>query len=542
MDEPQANQTGPNARTRVVDGSLSWSWHIGILRIGILAIVALGNYLNRTPDVSAILLGTYLAAAVLSGLYLALVRISRVRRPLLHWAQVVVDFSAVGITIYYTEGPTSVYAFLFVVVIVEAGLLLGLGQGFVFSTAATLFMLIQTYLYFNGIGPARGLSATDPATLIYNFCVQSLAFYLTAFLSGYWRQRINRMEYFHREILDNMNSGFLVTDQHGIVMSLNRVGRAILGLGPGEGAGQPVENVLRVDEESECPILTAIRSQADFSSYEFRALSGRGESKLLGLTTSRLMDPQGRLTAVIASFSDLTEMSKLRQELRRQDRMAAIGELTAGLAHEIRNPVAAIRGAADELTTNVDDTGLAHKLSNIMIRESDHLNKIVTGFLDFAANPFMHRDTFDVRDVVREVETSLLRTYNGASNLRIETHLPEEPCEVDGDETQIRQVFLNLGKNGVEAMNGEGALTISVVKNGGPLEIRFEDEGSGIDPDKVSRIFEPFYTTKKKGVGMGLAVCLRIITNHDGSLRATSRESGGATMHVILPASAKGSN
>lgn len=508
----------------------SWLWYIGIFRIGILAIVAIGTWLTRPQSELTILLAVY-GAALISGLaYLAVVSLKRLPATLFNWAQIIVDLLTVGVTVHFSNGPTSIFAFLFVVVVVESGLILGVGQGFVFSSAASLFMLLQTYWYLERPG------APDVPSLIYNFCVQSLAFYLTAFISGYWSQRINRMQYFHREILDNMNSGFLIADKNGIVVSLNRVGQSILNLADRDAEGQPVENVLRVEHASECPIITAIRSRRDFSSYEFHAITGPRQAKLLGLTTSRLTDSQGRLTGVIASFSDLTEMSRLRQELQRQDRMAAVGELAAGLAHEIRNPVAAIRGAADELGSNVNgEEQLTEKLTNIMIRESDHLNEIVTGFLEFASKPIQRLESFDVRELVDEVKDFLDREYSDAPNLKIVAQYPQENCTLSGDKTQIRQVFVNLGKNAVEAMHEKGTLSINVIKNGGPLEIRFEDEGEGIDPDKVSRIFEPFYTTKESGVGIGLALCLRIITAHDGSLRASSREGGGTTMRVILP-------
>ena len=177
---------------------------------------------------------------------------------------------------------------------------------------------------------------------------------------------------------------------------------------------------------------------------------------------------------------------------------------------------------------------VAEKLASIAIRESDHLNEIVTGFLDFARNPSTKREVLDLCELAREVE-ELLRREHG-TGVAVTTVLPGAPCEVTGDRSQIKQVFVNLGKNAIEAMGGAGALTITVKSTPTFLEVRFDDVGPGIDPDKVTRIFEPFYTEKEKGVGMGLAVCMRIITAHDGVIRAASREGGGASMAVQLPA------
>ncbi len=226
----------------------------------------------------------------------------------------------------------------------------------------------------------------------------------------------------------------------------------------------------------------------------------------------------------------------MRNELQQQDRMAVIGELSAGLAHEIRNPVASIRGSMDELQRNIESPELVMRLAAIGVRESDHLNEIVTGFLDFARDPSRRYSVFDVRDIAREVEGQLLRKYRG-DGLAITLLVPAEACHVMGDKTQIWQVFTNLGQNAVEAMEGSGALEIVVDANEGrgPIEICFNDNGPGIAPDKVSRIFEPFYTEKARGVGMGLAICMRMITAHDGTIQAASRPGGGTAMSVRLP-------
>jgi signal transduction histidine kinase len=320
----------------------------------------------------------------------------------------------------------------------------------------------------------------------------------------------------------------------GIIVAQNKAADHILALPEGVAVGYPVGSVLRT--EAECPVVTALRSQRDFTSYEFYARTAAGELKLLGLTTSRLCDANGQMRGVIASFTDLTEMFQMRQELQRQDRMAVIGELAAGLAHEIRNPVAVIRGAVDELESSIGAPDLAKRLAAIAIRESDHLNEIVSGFLDFARNPVVRRETIDLHEVLTDVAETLRRECppNGP---HIHCLSPDTPCRVSGDPSQIRQVFVNLGKNSIEAMQPDGALTFRIlVPRQGPIQVRVEDDGPGIDPDKLTRIFEPFYTTKENGVGMGLAVCARIITAHDGTIRASMREGGGTSMTVSLPA------
>ncbi|MCC6153304.1 MAG: hypothetical protein IT367_06070 [Candidatus Hydrogenedentes bacterium] len=285
----------------------------------------------------------------------------------------------------------------------------------------------------------------------------------------------------------------------------------------------------------ECPVVTALKSERDFTRYEYIGLVFPSTAKLLGLSTSRIFDWRKRMTGIIASFSDLTELEQMREEVKKNDRLSVTGELAAGLAHEIRNPVAAIRGAVDELIGSLDKPVLATKLATIAMRESDQLNAIVSDFLDFARKPRVRREMFDVCGLAREVVDAMQHKYSHAKTLRIYGQFPGSTFPVSGDRTQIRQVFVNLAKNAIEAMDENGALYVFVMPGVSYVEVRFDDEGPGIDPDKVARIFEPFYTTKEHGVGMGLAICMRIITAHDGTIRAASRQGGGASMTVRLP-------
>jgi two-component system sensor histidine kinase PilS (NtrC family) len=516
------------------DGPVNWLWFVGGARILVLLIVATGAHLiEGGVQFSYLLTSIYVGAVISSVWYLLTLRHAGSISPTLTWTQLLVDFSVVAATISFTGGHSSLFNFLLVIVILEAGVMLGLMQGFVFATLAMLFMFAQTL-------PATD-AATSPVLVWYNFLVQAIAFYFVALISGYWNQRVSRMKQFQRDILDNMNSGFLIADEKGLVLAINHAACRILGLEEANVIGLHVDGILRPDSGAECPVTTALRSGRDFTSYEFHVETASGEPLLLGLTTNRMEDRQGgHVTAMIASFTDLTEMARMRHELQQQDRLAVVGELAAGLAHEIRNPLAALRGATDELRRSTDNPQLIDRLVGIALRESDHLNDIVTAFLDFARNPIRKREIVDVCALLREVEDLLRDKFGAARELTISMQLPEKPCTVVGDPTQLRQVFLNIGQNGIEAMNARGRLEIILDAGRGPVEVRFEDQGPGIPPDKMARIFEPFYTEKDRGVGMGLAVCMRIITAHDGTIHAAARQGGGAAISVRLPARADG--
>ncbi len=525
-----------------IEGPAVWLWYVGAIRVGVLLFMALGAYILMDDASSfrlGLLSGFYLFGFISCCWYLAsLVRGPLVKATLLTWAQMLVDFCVVAATISFTGGSNSFATFLFVVVVLEASLLLSPAQGFVFASLATVFMAIQVMTSSPLGGHVVGWDAWQIEAIpdmAYKFAVQGLAYYLTAAISGYWNQRVRRLNQFQREILDNMNNGFIITNAEGAVMVLNKAACRILALEEGGGVGLPVQEVLRTAASGECPVLTSIRTRRDYTRYEFEAIIGEDDVRLLGLSTSCMYDSKGILNGSIVAFSDLTELAIMRDELKRQDCLAAVGELSTGLAHEIRNPVAAIRGAIEELERSMEEPVLARRLTSIAMRECDQLNYIVSEFLDFAREPRMERHPFDLWELLDEVAGLLQRSVNG-NGLHMELKHGAEHCPISGDRAQLKQVFINIGKNAVEAMNENGTLTISASRDQVSVAVVFEDEGPGIPPDEVARIFEPFYTTKESGVGMGLAVCMRIISAHDGTIHVTSRREHGASLIVRLPA------
>ncbi|MCD6288063.1 MAG: hypothetical protein J7M12_03000, partial [Candidatus Hydrogenedentes bacterium] len=216
-----------------------------------------------------------------------------------------------------------------------------------------------------------------------------------------------------------------------------------------------------------------------------------------------------------------------------RDRMAAIGRLAAGLAHEIRNPVASIRGAIEELKNSLDDPETVQVLAQIAIRESDQLNAIVTGFLDYARGASSEVGPVELRDVIEDV-VSLLRRDCGSDH-EIELDVPDT-IVVTGDYARLKQAFLNIGKNAIEAMDTGGRLTITGrIENNTTAIITVRDTGCGIDADDMGTIFEPFFTTKANGVGMGMAVMHKIVTSHGGDVHIKSTPGKGTEVRITFP-------
>ena len=508
------------------DGPASMLWFTGAARIAVLLLMIGGTrQLLLQPLTQFVLTATYSVALVCGIGYLVTLRRGDRVPAVLTWMQVLVDYSVVAMTVNFTGGQASFFTSLLVIVILEAGVLMGLVQGFLFATMSGAFISVAA------LSPDAG--GFRDLMHWYNMLVQFIAFIFTAFISGYWNLRLSWMKQFQRQILDNMSSGFLFTDQRGRVQGANRAACAILDCSQESVVGRHVESILVSASGAECPVVTALREGRDYTSYEFSARTAAGNTRLIGLTTNRLLDRRGRTATVIVSFSDLTEVARMRQELQHQDRMAVIGELAAELAHEIRNPVTSIRGAMEELRKMPGAGQITDRLAAIAVRESDHLNEIVTGFLEFARNPEIKRQSVSLGGLAMEMK----RLFEGRHpGMAVVADFDEHDCFVQGDPTQLRQLYLNLAQNAGEAMNFKGTLAVTVRHTGAAAEIRFDDEGPGIPPDKVARIFEPFYTGKERGVGMGLAICSRIVTAHDGAIQAAARPGGGASMIVRLPA------
>ncbi|MBN4046760.1 PAS domain-containing protein [bacterium AH-315-P07] len=513
-----------------LESASGWLRNFAIARMGVLSFITVGSAFLSIESGAAYLLFLYFFGFITNYWYLRTLQLKKYVGPQQTWAQVFVDFSVVALTVALTDGPTSFFTFIFVVVVLEAGVLLGLMQGFVIATLATVFMLEQTLLH-----PSQA-TYSSTFSLWYNYLVQVMLVYLTAFISGYWNNRIHKLREFQNEILDNMTSGFVITDTRGMIAAQNKSADKILGFLSENSIGKSIEEVMRTASGDECPVLTALRSGTDYNSYEFNLQLPTGTTTLLGLTTNHMYNDAGEITGLIASFTDLTEMNVMRQELLKQDRMAVVGELAAGLAHEIRNPVAIIRGAVDEMNTAAESPELLERLRSMALRESDHLNEIVKGFLDYSRNPVAEVEPLELAAILEEVITLLRREYCEDTELNISHSISGDNFWISGNASQLKQVFVNIGKNAVESMKAAGTLSIQMnSKSEGPIEIRFEDTGPGIEPGKIERIFEPFFTMKDAGVGMGLAVCMRIMTAHNGTIRASNREGGGCAMVLHLP-------
>src|SRR5215475_7161279 len=285
--------------------------------------------------------------------------------------------------------------------------------------------------------------------------------------------------------------------------------------------------------------------QQDSTRGEGDLVTRWGHKVPVSLTVSPLEDGQGNFLGSVLVLRDLKHRKELEEDLKRADRLAMVGTLAAGLAHEIRNPLGGIKGAAQLLKRSLDRDSSLQDFANIMIREVDRVDKLIEQLLDLSRPAKLELSPLNIHEVLDDVlllETQAIEELSIAVKKRFDPSLPP----IRGDRAQLTQVFLNLVKNAFQAMNRGGSLTVTTrletdfhIRGEGSdrsrlIWVDIEDEGVGIKEEDLPHIFSPFFTTKNSGTGLGLAVCYRIVKEHGGLIRVESAEGKGTTFKISL--------
>ena len=487
------------------------------------------------------------------------------------YAQIIYDiFLETGI-VYITGGIESIFTFTYIFTIISASILVFRKGAFLAASLSTILYGILIDLQFYQILPLYGpnnlfFATIHSSTIYYNIFLNSCAFYLIAFLSSYLSESLRRthqrlqetshdlteLQTFHQNILQSMHSGLLTTDLHGKITLYNHAAEQITGYNLSEVYGLDLYKIF--PELDTGYLLNALSRAATFAHrLETTVQAKSSEASIyLGISVSLLQDNRQKPSGLIFIFQDLTELKAMQEQMARADRLAAIGQLAAGVAHEIRNPLASISGSIQMLnSTELALTDENRMLMEIILRESKRLDAILTDFLLYARPKSI---TFVKCDIIHEVMFStigLLKQDSRFSSKNIQItvdvvpNFPKIVCDVQ----QIQQVLWNLFLNAFQAIDAEGALFIeAIVKKLAPLDletqssvyaavITMRDTGSGISEDDLHHIFHPFYTTKKRGTGLGLAIVYSIIENHHGKIHVQSTENQGTTFDIVLPLS-----
>jgi two-component system nitrogen regulation sensor histidine kinase GlnL len=352
---------------------------------------------------------------------------------------------------------------------------------------------------------------------------------------------------YYEDLLSSLQDGVIILDPEGRISLVNQAAEELTGFSGSQVTGRTLAEIF--PPPSPLAMLAAKtvamnRSHMDFDGHVVRA---DGASRAVSTVVSLVSDPTGKSRGIVLVLRDLSRVREIEEQLRRSDRLAALGVLAAGVAHEVRNPLVGIRAAAQLMEGEPEFPATFREFTGIIIRQVDRLNRIVGELLTFAGQRPLQRQPCNVNQVVEEALRLLEPTLEGARIGVVRRYDPEVPA-VAGDPDRLLQVFLNLVRNGVEAMSNGGELTVRTrfervaPQCGGRAAAVAEvsDRGSGISPEVRRQLFNPFFTTKDGGTGLGLPLSVRIVEEHGGTIEVQSGVGEGTTFRVLLPLAGDG--
>ncbi len=480
------------------------------------------------------------------------------RYPWIADAQLGVDAILVSAFIHVTGGITSYFSSLYLLPIMAASTVRfrrGALQVATLSAVLYLALVVAQYLeptaFFPASWQALALQALPSQRFAqYTVAINLFGFFAVALLSGSLAENLRsagaRLERastqiadlraFNQYVIDSMLSGLVTADMDGRILTFNRAATTITSLSAGQTIGRDVGQVLQLPVQFRARLQMLGETRSHRADHQYRSPDGRLLE--IGLTVTTLSLPDGR-SGYLFTFQDVTDVRRLERGARMQQRLAAVGEMAAGIAHEIRNPLASMSGSIQVLRQELALSDEQAQLMDIVLKESERLNDTIKSFLAYARPQRVAVTRLDVRRVVQDTATLLRNSAEVRDEHLVDVDLPAEPVWIDADENQIRQIVWNLATNGVRAMTSGGRLLMSVKteRDAGQdeLSVTISDEGRGIPPADLDSLFQPFRSSFDKGTGLGLAIVHRIVTDYNGSIQVSSTVGSGTTVRVRLP-------
>lgn len=467
------------------------------------------------------------------------------------------DLIIVTMLVYFTGGLDSPFSFLYLVSIITAAMLLYRRGGLIAASGAVIMYGALTDLMYYGFLPYPTQNFFPPSVwtagrLYMNLATNIAGFYATALLTSYIseklrktfqeldvnRQNLAELQALNQNVVQSIPSGLITLTPFGTVSFINPAGCQILDVTPQGLSGRNLVEAGIFSEQEWSELRNGLRS-ANVVRGEKDDFLRNGERRSLGYALTPLNTIHGSSYGFTLVFQDLTEMKQLEAQLRLKDRMAAVGELSAGIAHEIRNPLAAISGSVQVLKGSDRLTSQEQRLMSIILKESDRLNKSIADFLRFVKPQEKKALEFDIAASLNETLELLSNSAELKEGHRIESRIQPSSFNLVGDADQIRQVFWNIAKNAIQAMPAGGVLSVATEVWPGEYRILFSDTGRGFSDAEQRRLFQPFRTNFPTGTGLGMAISYRIIQEHGGRIAVDSAANAGTTITVTLPVAAK---
>ena len=482
----------------------------------------------------------------------------------LAYSQLLVDTFFVTAIIYVTGGIESIFSFLFILTIINGSIILYRKGGMLIaSSSSILYGLLIDLHYYGVIHPLGRPEAYDvqyQSPYIFFLILANIAgFYLVAYLSSYLSEQarksrvelkakqidIDKLEVLNESIINSITSGLIVLDDQNRIILFNPAAEKIFGIKTDQAFGQKIDQALPFLKNHltgiQPPPFQTPKKVPPFIDLSY--LSPNGEKIPLRFSTSLLRLPQADRKGNILIFQDMTEVMEIEEEMKKVEGLALVGELAAGIAHEIRNPMASISGSIQMLRDGLNENDVNSRLMDIVSREIGRLNRLVNNFLLFARPKKANFKKFDLNQVIHESLDLFKNSHHWTEKTKALTDF-QNNISFKSDPEQIKQVLWNLFLNACEAMPDGGSFYVTTrLEPDVPqpdqklVKIIVRDTGDGFDNKVLSQAFIPFFTTKDEGSGLGLAIVKRIVEGLQGKVYAGNHAEGGAEIGIELPVS-----
>ena len=471
------------------------------------------------------------------------------------------DALLVSAFIYFTGGITSYFTSLYVLPVIAASTIQFRRGGLLVATLSTVLysgLVLAQYLAASGLRTDPWLAAYSqllPSGSVarYTVALNVFGFFAVALLSGSLADSLRSagakleeasteiadLQALNQHVIDSLPSGLATTDRSLRILTFNRGAEAITGLASRGAVGRRVDEVLQLPTPVMESIQSDLRSRAARRhEFRYRQPDLRGDLDI-GLTATNLETPGGR-AGLLFTFQDVTAIKKLERDAAIQQRLAAVGEMAAGIAHEIRNPLASMSGSIQILRQELPLSTEQEQLMDIVLRESERLNTTIRSFLAYARPQRFQIERFDVRRALNDTALLLRNSAEVLEGHEIAVDVPASELWYEADEGQIKQIIWNLATNGLRAMPGGGRLHLvgGFEASSDGVVLTVSDEGIGIPAEELDALFQPFHGTFAKGSGLGLAIVHRIVSDYNGEIQVSSQPGDGTSVSVRLPARA----
>ncbi|MBW1856680.1 MAG: PAS domain-containing protein [Deltaproteobacteria bacterium] len=475
------------------------------------------------------------------------------------YLQLLIDTIFITAIIYTTGGIESIFSFLYLLNIISGGIILYRYGGMIIASFSSI--LYGAFLDLSYYGLINPISYRFPyiqeyqrSEIFYMILVNVAAFYLVAFLSGFLSEQIQKsraevkakqkdivdLEMLKENIIQNISSGLVALDERNKIIVFNRGAEVIFKIDSKNAIHKDISDII----PHIMPYLK-IHSPHKFSQLSYKGKEGQQIDLLLNI--SPLKEYDGSNKGKILVFQDTTRIREMEQEVKRMEDMAMLGELAAGIAHEIRNPLASISGSIQVLNDSLskEETHINRRLIEIVLREVSRLDHLVNDFLQFARPQRIEIEEFELNQLIMDTLYLFQNSQSWSEHLDIDTKIMS-PLTIKSDPHQLKQIFWNIFLNASEAMPKGGLISINAQKETNfksssesieSVRIKIEDNGPGLDPKIAKEIFKPFSTTKKDGSGLGLAIVKRLVEGLGGKVSGENLASEGTAITIRLPVS-----